>query len=90
MRRRPLETRRLTSVLYLGIRERSAPSCRPYAFQLPDRRGVQLFAFERDVKRFATLKSMIAKAGCRNVEPMNGDFLAIRYDDRRYANVTHA
>lgn len=89
MRRRPLGTRRLTSVLCLGIRERLASSSRPYVFQLPDRRGVQLFAFERDAKRLATLKSMITKAGCRNVEPMNGDFLAIRYDDRKYANVTH-
>lgn len=88
-RRRPPEIRRLTSVLYSGIRERSAPSCSSYVFQLPDRCGVQLFAFERDIKRFATLKSMVKKAGCRNVEPVKADFLKIRYDDRKYANVTH-
>jgi putative methyltransferase len=51
--------------------------------------AAQLFAFERDKGRFATLKSMLTKAGCQNVEPMNADFLAIRHDDRKYANVTH-
>ncbi|KAF9648808.1 S-adenosyl-L-methionine-dependent methyltransferase [Thelephora ganbajun] len=49
----------------------------------------KLFAFERDANRFATLKSMIAKAGCRNVEPMNADFLTILCDDQKYADVTH-
>lgn len=95
MRRPPQETRRPTSVPYWGTKERSVlssahnpPAFRPQA-NLFNCRGAQLFAFERDAKRFATLKSMITKAGCRNVEPMNADFLTIRCDDQKYANVTH-
>ncbi|KAG6832824.1 hypothetical protein H0H92_009443 [Tricholoma furcatifolium] len=37
----------------------------------------KLFAFERDKKRFKTLTTMLSKAGCRNVEPLNVDFLTI-------------
>lgn len=51
--------------------------------------GNQLFAFERDKKRFATLKTMLARARCENIEPVNADFLATSPDDERFAAVTH-
>ncbi|KAF5326872.1 hypothetical protein D9619_004374 [Psilocybe cf. subviscida] len=37
----------------------------------------KLYAFERDRKRFSTLKMMLAKAGCSNVSPINDDFLTV-------------
>jgi len=95
MQQRPQVTRQLTSAPFLGTKERSAPASTysSYVFRpqsdLLDCCGDQLFAFERDVKRFATLRSMVTKAGCRNVELTNADFLASQYDDRKYANVTH-
>jgi hypothetical protein len=49
----------------------------------------QLYAFERDRKRFSTLEMMISKAGCQNVEAVNVDFLAVEPTDPKYAAVTH-
>lgn len=50
---------------------------------------MELYAFERDYKRFGTLKMMLSKAACDNVEPINADFLTIDPSDRKYASVTH-
>ncbi|KZP31855.1 S-adenosyl-L-methionine-dependent methyltransferase [Athelia psychrophila] len=49
----------------------------------------KLFAFERDHKRFSTLKMMLSKANCRNVEPVNIDFLTVQPNDKTYSAVTH-
>jgi putative methyltransferase len=49
----------------------------------------QIYAFERDRKRFNTLKSMLSKAHCENVEPLNADFLATDPSDPAYTSVTH-
>lgn len=48
-----------------------------------------LYAFERDRKRFSTLKMMIEKAGCKNVTPVNTDFLTVDPFDPKYLPVTH-
>ncbi len=47
----------------------------------------KVFAFERDRKRFQTLKMMLTRAATRNVEPINADFLSINPND--YARVSH-
>ncbi|KAH9812802.1 S-adenosyl-L-methionine-dependent methyltransferase [Melampsora americana] len=49
----------------------------------------KVWAFEKDPERFETLKSMVAKAGCRNVECIRGDFLSVKTNDSRFHNVTH-
>ncbi|KZT07718.1 S-adenosyl-L-methionine-dependent methyltransferase [Laetiporus sulphureus 93-53] len=49
----------------------------------------KLFAFERDRKRFSTLKTMLSKAHCRNVEAVNVDFLTTSPTDERFSQVTH-
>ncbi|KAI0360043.1 S-adenosyl-L-methionine-dependent methyltransferase, partial [Trametes cingulata] len=49
----------------------------------------KLFAFERDRKRFSTLKTMLSRAHCSNVEAVNSDFLTISPDDAKYSGVTH-
>ncbi|KAI0710126.1 S-adenosyl-L-methionine-dependent methyltransferase [Earliella scabrosa] len=49
----------------------------------------KLYAFERDRKRFSTLKNMLAKAHCSNVEAVNSDFLTISPDDPTYGRATH-
>ncbi|KAF9532578.1 S-adenosyl-L-methionine-dependent methyltransferase [Crepidotus variabilis] len=49
----------------------------------------KLFAFEKDRKRFTTLKMMVAKAGCTNVRPINSDFLTVDPLDLQFAQVTH-
>jgi len=49
----------------------------------------KLFAFERDRKRYAILQTMLSRAGCKNVEPVNADFLTTSPDDPKYAAVTH-
>ncbi|KAF8442409.1 S-adenosyl-L-methionine-dependent methyltransferase [Boletus edulis BED1] len=49
----------------------------------------KLYAFERDRKRFSTLKTMLAKASCKNVETINIDFLNVDPSDPKYANATH-
>ncbi|KAF5359423.1 hypothetical protein D9756_003304 [Leucocoprinus leucothites] len=49
----------------------------------------KLYAFERDRKRFGTLKMMLQKAGCDNVEPVNVDFLTVNPSDPKYEPVTH-
>jgi len=49
----------------------------------------QLFAFERDRKRYSTLRTMLDKAGCANVTPINADFLSVDPLDLRYATVSH-
>lgn len=49
----------------------------------------KLFALERDKKRFATLKMMLSKARCKNVEPINTDFLTMPPQDPTYSDVTH-
>jgi len=48
-----------------------------------------LYAFERNRKRFSTLKMMLAKAGCSNVSPINADFLTINPHDGQFSSVTH-
>ncbi|KAH9945315.1 S-adenosyl-L-methionine-dependent methyltransferase [Epithele typhae] len=49
----------------------------------------KLFAFERDRKRFTTLKNMLARAHCSNVEAVNLDFLTVSPEDSKFAGVTH-
>lgn len=49
----------------------------------------QLYAFERDKRRYGTLEMMLKKARCRNVEPVNADFLTTSPDDPRFRAVTH-
>lgn len=49
----------------------------------------KLYAFERDKRRFQTLKTMVAKATCKNVHPVNDDFLAVDANDETYGNATH-
>ncbi|ETW82870.1 hypothetical protein HETIRDRAFT_126266 [Heterobasidion irregulare TC 32-1] len=49
----------------------------------------KLFAFERDRRRFSTLKTMLDKAGCRNTEALNIDFLTTNPEDIQFAEVTH-
>ncbi|TFY82877.1 hypothetical protein EWM64_g1133 [Hericium alpestre] len=49
----------------------------------------KLYAFERDRKRFTTLKTMLGRAGCRNVEALNADFLTTEPDDSRFSKVDH-
>ncbi|KAG9088280.1 hypothetical protein FRC06_002114 [Ceratobasidium sp. 370] len=52
-------------------------------------RDEQIFAFERNKRRFKTLEQMVQKAGCKNVEPMLDDFLAQDPGDSRFTKVTH-
>ena len=49
----------------------------------------KLYAFERNKKRYTTLKHMLDKAGCRNVEALNLDFLAVDPKDPRFCAATH-
>ncbi|KLO13049.1 S-adenosyl-L-methionine-dependent methyltransferase [Schizopora paradoxa] len=49
----------------------------------------KLFAFERDKKRFGTLRMMIGMAQCKNIEPINADFLTTDPSDERFGRVTH-
>lgn len=49
----------------------------------------KIFAFEKDKRRFTTLLSMLKKAGCKNVESTNLDFLTVDPLDAKYENVTH-
>lgn len=49
----------------------------------------RITAFERDRKRFQTLKTMLERAGASNVMPKNQDFLSVDPNDVEYANVTH-
>ncbi|KAJ6468438.1 S-adenosyl-L-methionine-dependent methyltransferase [Mycena sanguinolenta] len=49
----------------------------------------KLYAFERDRKRFGTLTMMLSWAGCKNVEPVNSDFLTVDPLDSKFAKVTH-
>ncbi|TFY57482.1 hypothetical protein EVJ58_g6994 [Rhodofomes roseus] len=49
----------------------------------------KLYAFERDRKRFSTLKMMLAKARCKNVEAVKADFLTTSPTDEKYSKVTH-
>ena len=51
--------------------------------------SLQLFAFERDRKRYSTLKMMLSKATCRNVESVNVDFLTVDPSDPKYSAATH-
>lgn len=49
-----------------------------------------LFAFERDKRRFGTLKTMLARAGCdTHVHAFQADFLGVDPTDVRFACVTH-
>ncbi|PFH53101.1 hypothetical protein AMATHDRAFT_79254 [Amanita thiersii Skay4041] len=49
----------------------------------------KLFAFEKDKKRFSTLKQMLEKARCYNVETIHCDFLAVDPTDPQFAPTTH-
>ncbi|KAJ2922867.1 hypothetical protein H1R20_g14247, partial [Candolleomyces eurysporus] len=49
----------------------------------------KIYAFERDRKRFTTLETMLAKAQCSNVHPVNTDFLLVDPHDEKYGAVTH-
>ena len=49
----------------------------------------QLFALERDKRRFKILTTMLSRAGCKNVEPLNIDFLTLDPSDPKYGKVTH-
>lgn len=45
-------------------------------------------AFERDPKRFQTLEKMLKKGQCRNVKPVQGDFLDIDPAGKEWKDVT--
>ncbi|KAH8926619.1 S-adenosyl-L-methionine-dependent methyltransferase [Atractiella rhizophila] len=47
----------------------------------------KVHAFERDEKRFQVLKSMCGKAGAKNIQFYNRDFLSV--DPTEFKNVTH-
>ncbi|KIK96464.1 hypothetical protein PAXRUDRAFT_10806 [Paxillus rubicundulus Ve08.2h10] len=49
----------------------------------------KLYAFERDKRRFSTLKAMLSKATCKNVEAVNVDFLSVDPLTHNYAKATH-
>ncbi|KAH9983082.1 S-adenosyl-L-methionine-dependent methyltransferase [Russula compacta] len=49
----------------------------------------KILAFERDRKRYGTLKAMLARAGCSNVEALNVDFLTTDFNDEKYGRATH-
>ncbi|KAG2058485.1 williams-Beuren syndrome critical region protein 20 copy A [Suillus hirtellus] len=49
----------------------------------------KLYAFEKDKRRFSTLKMMLAKAACRNVEAINVDFLTVDPSHPKYSLTTH-
>ncbi|KAH7341727.1 S-adenosyl-L-methionine-dependent methyltransferase [Rhizoctonia solani] len=49
----------------------------------------KVLAFERNKRRYKTLQEMLSKAGCRNVEPILGDFLEQDPTDERFKAVTH-
>lgn len=49
----------------------------------------KLYAFERDKKRFKTLQMMTSKAGCKNIENLNQDFLTTDPLDAKFAKATH-
>ncbi|KAG2147675.1 S-adenosyl-L-methionine-dependent methyltransferase [Suillus clintonianus] len=49
----------------------------------------KLYAFEKDKRRFSTLKMMLAKAACRNVEAINADFLTVDPSHPKYSLATH-
>ncbi|KZO96580.1 williams-Beuren syndrome critical region protein 20 copy A [Calocera viscosa TUFC12733] len=49
----------------------------------------KITAFERDSKRFKTLQSMLKKARCQNVTPLNKDFLGVDPGDKIFEGVTH-
>ncbi|TEB34694.1 S-adenosyl-L-methionine-dependent methyltransferase [Coprinellus micaceus] len=49
----------------------------------------KLYAFERDVRRFNTLKTMLSKAQCSNVVPTHKDFLTVDPNDDEFKDVTH-
>ncbi|EJU04571.1 S-adenosyl-L-methionine-dependent methyltransferase [Dacryopinax primogenitus] len=49
----------------------------------------EITAFERDPKRFKTLQIMLKKARCKNVTPLNKDFLSVDPEDDVFEGVTH-
>ncbi|KAF5342347.1 hypothetical protein D9611_001609 [Ephemerocybe angulata] len=49
----------------------------------------KLYAFERDARRFKTLKTMLDKAQCTNAVPVHRDFLTVDPNDGQYSSVTH-
>ncbi|KAF8525811.1 S-adenosyl-L-methionine-dependent methyltransferase [Hysterangium stoloniferum] len=49
----------------------------------------KILAFERDRARFSTLQKMVAKAGCKNIQMYNVDFLSTTPQDAQFAQVTH-
>lgn len=64
------------------------PHC-VFLLHVHERHLRKLFAFERDRKRFSTLKMMLSKAQCSNVEAVNADFLTMDPTDQKYSKVTH-
>ncbi|KAJ8586927.1 williams-Beuren syndrome critical region protein 20 copy A [Rhizopogon salebrosus TDB-379] len=49
----------------------------------------KLYAFEKDKRRFSTLKMMLSKAACRNVEAISADFLTIDPSHPKFSLATH-
>lgn len=60
-----------------------------FGMSVPCLLNSQIFAFERDRHRYSTLRSMLEKAHCTNVEAMNSDFLLASPSDPKFKNVTH-
>lgn len=49
----------------------------------------KIFAFEKDKKRFQTLKELLSRKGCSNIEPILADFLKIDQNDAKYRKVQY-
>lgn len=49
----------------------------------------QIFAFDLDAKRLETLKSLVGKAGCTNIEAICLDFLKVDYQNVKYSQVEY-
>ncbi|KAJ3160843.1 putative 28S rRNA (cytosine-C(5))-methyltransferase [Geranomyces michiganensis] len=49
----------------------------------------RIFAFDMDKRRLTILRKMTKRAGCKNIEPVLGDFLEVNVTDKRYKDVEY-